>query len=169
MVPGPSTRPASRRCCRTSLRSSDTASVNSTSTSDTVATTRSSGDPASASSNSKPIGPISAPMPRNTATCGTPVRSTQPDSRAETMITAPTRASIARKGSTPQCNGQIRPLITIRGSRRQDAVFYCYGMSALFYTEVDDSLVGPLLLAGDAEALHVLAFGVGTRPREIDA
>ena len=42
-------------------------------------------------------------------------------------------------------------------------------MSALFYTAVDDSPVGPLLLAGDSEALHVLAFGVGSRPRAIDA
>jgi methylated-DNA-[protein]-cysteine S-methyltransferase len=42
-------------------------------------------------------------------------------------------------------------------------------MSALFYTEIDDSPVGPLLLAGDSDALHVLAFGVGSRPREIDA
>jgi methylated-DNA-[protein]-cysteine S-methyltransferase len=42
-------------------------------------------------------------------------------------------------------------------------------MSALFYTRIDDSPVGPLLLAGDSEALHVLAFGVGCRPREIDA
>ena len=42
-------------------------------------------------------------------------------------------------------------------------------MSALFYTEIDDSPVGPLLLAGDPEALHVLAFGVGSRPRDIDA
>ena len=42
-------------------------------------------------------------------------------------------------------------------------------MSALFYTQIDDSPVGPLLLAGDSEALHVLAFGVGSRPREIDA
>ena len=42
-------------------------------------------------------------------------------------------------------------------------------MSALFYTEIDDSPVGPLLLAGDSEALHVLAFGVGSRPRAIDA
>ena len=42
-------------------------------------------------------------------------------------------------------------------------------MSALFYTEIDESPVGPLLLAGDSEALHVLAFGVGSRPREIDA
>jgi methylated-DNA-[protein]-cysteine S-methyltransferase len=42
-------------------------------------------------------------------------------------------------------------------------------MSALFYTEIDDSPVGPLLLAGDADALHVLSFGVGSRPREIDA
>lgn len=42
-------------------------------------------------------------------------------------------------------------------------------MSALFYTQIDDSPVGPLLLAGDSEALHVLAFGRGCRPREIDA
>jgi len=42
-------------------------------------------------------------------------------------------------------------------------------MSALFYTHIDDSPVGPLLLAGDSAALHVLAFGVGSRPREIDA
>jgi methylated-DNA-[protein]-cysteine S-methyltransferase len=42
-------------------------------------------------------------------------------------------------------------------------------MSALFYTQIDDSPVGPLLLAGDSAALHVLAFGIGSRPREIDA
>ena len=42
-------------------------------------------------------------------------------------------------------------------------------MSALFYTHIDDSPVGPLLLAGDSEALHVLSFGMGLRPREIDA
>ena len=42
-------------------------------------------------------------------------------------------------------------------------------MSALFYTQIDDSPVGPLLLAGNSEALHVLAFGIGSRPREIDA
>ena len=42
-------------------------------------------------------------------------------------------------------------------------------MSTLFYTEIDDSPVGPLLLAGNSDALHVLAFGVGSRPREIDA
>jgi methylated-DNA-[protein]-cysteine S-methyltransferase len=52
-------------------------------------------------------------------------------------------------------------------------------MSALFYTAIDDSPVGPLLLAGDSEALHVLAFGMRpaqgrqelqvSRPREIDA
>lgn len=50
-------------------------------------------------------------------------------------------------------------------------------MSALFYTQIDDSPVGPLLLAGDSQALHVLAFGAPTggrqrleiwRPREID-
>ena len=49
----------------------------------------------------------------------------------------------------------------------------------LYYTQVDDSPVGPLLLAGDQDALHVLAFGVApvgrrhklqtSRPRELDA
>jgi methylated-DNA-[protein]-cysteine S-methyltransferase len=42
-------------------------------------------------------------------------------------------------------------------------------MSTLFYTRIDDSPVGPLLLAGDHDALHVLSFGVGSRPRQIDA
>ena len=42
-------------------------------------------------------------------------------------------------------------------------------MSMLYYAQIDDSPVGPLLLAGDQDALHVLAFGVGSRPREIDA
>jgi methylated-DNA-[protein]-cysteine S-methyltransferase len=42
-------------------------------------------------------------------------------------------------------------------------------MSTLFYTQIDDSPVGPLLLAGDRDALHVLAFGRGSRRREIDA
>ena len=42
-------------------------------------------------------------------------------------------------------------------------------MSTLFYTRIDESPVGPLLLAGDHDALHVLSFGAGTRPREIDA
>jgi methylated-DNA-[protein]-cysteine S-methyltransferase len=42
-------------------------------------------------------------------------------------------------------------------------------MSTLYYTQIDDSPVGPLLLAGDQAALHVLAFGAGTRRREIDA
>ena len=41
-------------------------------------------------------------------------------------------------------------------------------MSALFYTHINDSPVGPLLLAGDSDALHVLAFGIGSRPREVD-
>ena len=52
-------------------------------------------------------------------------------------------------------------------------------MSTLFYTQIDDSPVGPLLLAGDHDALHVLAFGLPpaggrqklqvSRPREVDA
>jgi methylated-DNA-[protein]-cysteine S-methyltransferase len=39
----------------------------------------------------------------------------------------------------------------------------------MFYTRVDDSPVGPLLLAGTTDALHVLSFGAGSRPRAIDA
>jgi methylated-DNA-[protein]-cysteine S-methyltransferase len=42
-------------------------------------------------------------------------------------------------------------------------------MSMLFYTRIDASPVGPLLLAGDRDALHVLSFAVGSRPRVIDA
>ncbi len=41
-------------------------------------------------------------------------------------------------------------------------------MSGLFYTRIDDSPVGPLLLAGNRDGLRVLSFGVGSRPREID-
>jgi methylated-DNA-[protein]-cysteine S-methyltransferase len=47
--------------------------------------------------------------------------------------------------------------------------FTVTGMGTLFYTRIDDSPVGPLLLAGNQDALHVLSFGVGSRPREIDA
>lgn len=42
-------------------------------------------------------------------------------------------------------------------------------MGTLFFTRIEDSPVGPLLLAGDHDALHVLSFGAGTRPREIHA
>jgi len=41
-------------------------------------------------------------------------------------------------------------------------------MASLYYSLVDDSPVGPLLLAGDRAGLHVLSFGVGSRPRVID-
>jgi methylated-DNA-[protein]-cysteine S-methyltransferase len=41
-------------------------------------------------------------------------------------------------------------------------------MATLYYTRIDDSPVGPLLLAGNRDGLHVLSFGVGSRPREID-
>lgn len=40
-------------------------------------------------------------------------------------------------------------------------------MTALYYSRIDDSPVGPLLLAGNRDGLHVLSFGVGTRPRAI--
>ena len=39
---------------------------------------------------------------------------------------------------------------------------------SLLYTHIDSSPAGPLLLAGNRDALHVLSFGVGTRPRPID-
>ncbi len=44
---------------------------------------------------------------------------------------------------------------------------YCSEMATLFYTLIDDSPVGPLLLAGNRDALHVLSFGAGSRPREV--
>lgn len=45
---------------------------------------------------------------------------------------------------------------------------YCSDMAALYYSRIDDSPVGPLLLAGNRQGLHVLSFGVGSRPRAID-
>jgi methylated-DNA-[protein]-cysteine S-methyltransferase len=45
---------------------------------------------------------------------------------------------------------------------------YCSDMGSLCYSLIDDSPVGPLLLAGNRDGLHVLAFGVGSRPRAID-
>jgi methylated-DNA-[protein]-cysteine S-methyltransferase len=41
-------------------------------------------------------------------------------------------------------------------------------MAALYYSLLDDTPVGPLLLAGNHDGLHVLAFGVGSRPRAIE-
>jgi methylated-DNA-[protein]-cysteine S-methyltransferase len=41
-------------------------------------------------------------------------------------------------------------------------------MAALYYSVLDDTPVGPLLLAGNRDGLHVLAFGLGSRPRAID-
>lgn len=41
-------------------------------------------------------------------------------------------------------------------------------MATLYYAQIDDSPVGPLLLAGDCDGLRVLAFGVGSRPRAIE-
>lgn len=38
----------------------------------------------------------------------------------------------------------------------------------IYYTNIDDSPVGPLLLAGNQDALRVLSFGVGTRPRAVE-
>ena len=40
-------------------------------------------------------------------------------------------------------------------------------MATLYYLRIEDSPVGPLLLAGNRDGLHVLAFGVGSRPRAI--
>ena len=41
-------------------------------------------------------------------------------------------------------------------------------MAPLYYTRIDDSPAGPLLLAGNRDGLHVLSFGVGSRPRNVD-
>ena len=45
---------------------------------------------------------------------------------------------------------------------------YCRSGVEMFYTRIDDSPVGPLLLAGNRDGLCVLSFGVGSRPRNID-
>ena len=45
---------------------------------------------------------------------------------------------------------------------------YCSEMETLCYSLIDDSPVGPLLLAGNRDGLHVLSFGVGSRPRAIE-
>jgi len=65
--------------------------------------------------------------------------------------------------------------VVIFGRRNKKRIAGCasFGyltiMDGLHYTLVDDSPVGPLLLAGNTDGLHVLSFGVGSRPREIDA
>jgi methylated-DNA-[protein]-cysteine S-methyltransferase len=41
-------------------------------------------------------------------------------------------------------------------------------MASLYFTRIDDSPVGPLLLAGNRDGLRFLSFGVGSRPRAID-
>ena len=41
-------------------------------------------------------------------------------------------------------------------------------MAPLYYSQLDNTPVGPLLLAGNRDGLHVLAFGVGSRPRAIE-
>lgn len=41
-------------------------------------------------------------------------------------------------------------------------------MATLYYAQIDVSPAGPLLLAGDRDGLHVLAFGAGPRPRAIE-
>jgi methylated-DNA-[protein]-cysteine S-methyltransferase len=41
-------------------------------------------------------------------------------------------------------------------------------MAELFYSRIDDSPAGPLLLAGNRDGLRVLSFGAGSRPRAID-
>jgi methylated-DNA-[protein]-cysteine S-methyltransferase len=41
-------------------------------------------------------------------------------------------------------------------------------MAPTYYTHIDESPVGPLLLAGNRDRLRVLAFGIGSRPRRIE-
>jgi methylated-DNA-[protein]-cysteine S-methyltransferase len=87
-------------------------------------------------------------------------------------LVAPTapRGSKASEIDQHRSPGFAKILWTQAADRRQPfPPITVRSMSALFYTQIDDSPVGPLLLAGDSEALHVLAFGVGSRPREIDA
>ena len=57
---------------------------------------------------------------------------------------------------------------TIRGSFQPVPWVTVRVMGTIYYVQIDDSPVGPLLLAGNNDGLHVLAFGVGSRPRPID-
>lgn len=98
-VPGPRTRKDKNRWRRTSLRLTYTASVNRTRTKLSVAMTRRIGDCGSTLIRLRPAGPITAPNPRHTATCGRPLFSITPDKSAEMTITAPTSASVERKSS----------------------------------------------------------------------
>lgn len=42
-------------------------------------------------------------------------------------------------------------------------------MTTLYHLRIDESPAGPLLLAGNRDALRVLSFEAGSRPREIDS
>jgi methylated-DNA-[protein]-cysteine S-methyltransferase len=71
-------------------------------------------------------------------------------------------ASTARKDSIPtQFNHEERIVPAA-------ALGYCTRVDRLYYARIDDSPAGPLLLAGNRAALHLLSFGVGSRPRAID-
>jgi hypothetical protein len=72
-----------------------TASVNKTSDRLSVATTRSTDESRVRFNAPRPAGPKAAPIARNTATCGMPLRSMSPESRAETIMTIPSKASVA--------------------------------------------------------------------------
>jgi hypothetical protein len=98
--PGPSTSSARRKFRRTSLRSIEIASLNSTSTRASVAIAWSAGECSSRSKTPIPNGPSAAPRSRKMATCGTPVRSTTPDSSEATRMTIPMRAMVAVNVST---------------------------------------------------------------------
>jgi len=45
---------------------------------------------------------------------------------------------------------------------------HCSEVATLYYSQIGDSPVGRLLLAGNGDGLHALSFGVGSRPRAID-
>src|SRR6185369_17446887 len=85
-----------------------TASVNKTRVKLSVATTRQTGDSSVMLNTPKPKGPSAAQIAIKTATHGSPLLSTSPDSRAETMMTIPIKARPATN-----CSAVIWPILNL--------------------------------------------------------
>src|SRR6185369_15250640 len=85
-----------------------TASVNKTRVKLSVATTRKTGDSSVMLNTPNPKGPSAAPIAIKTATHGSPVLSTSPDSSAETMMTIPIKARPATN-----CSAVIWPILNL--------------------------------------------------------
>ena len=113
-VPGPNNRNANAPRLRTSAMFNETASVKSTKVRLRIAATRNAPESKPMFKTPRPAGPNAAPKARKTATCGSPLRSISPDSRAEMTMTTPMTASAPTKVSVviaSMCSG-------LRGSIR---------------------------------------------------